>query len=991
MKVVPRAGVVALRALACIVAMLPAFAGAQVPAESGAAIADGGQVTGRVVDGASGAPVAGATVQIVGRKAVVQTGADGRFTVVAPAGTHQVRVSAPSYEAITVPNVTVKAGATVTADARLAPMARVSGGIIVNVIGRIRRAVESVQLARRKAASAVTETISAETMKKSAGSDATAAVQQAPAVTVRESGGSKSVFVRGLGDRYTTALLNGSRLPSPDAFKRAVPLDLFPTDFLEGIDVVKGYTPDLPGDFSGGLIDMRLRDYPDKLTYSLGISGGANTQTTGQDFLTYQGGGTADYFGFGEKFRNWPQSMPGFPLDELPQKRVFEIGRQFKDIWQIDTKTAPLDWGANMSIGAREGPVGFQLGGLYSVKFRSIPNYEQRQFVGTGGSEANPEVTAVDDFRGSRSDMRTRLGAVLTGAWQPAQKHTLSVRSFVNRSSTDDARIEQGIDAQQNELRQSRLRYVEDELAFVQLAGEHASFDWLKIDWRTVLTRTTRDEPDTRFTTYQRPTNDPNAAFQWSPESLGGLRLSNETLEKASDTGVDFTVPFATGLPMTDFWSGMTGKLKFGSAYTLRRRNFRQRRVEFDAATGGAINLTQPPNDVLSPENIGPGGVSVTEQTTCGSDLNCDAFKGSEEIMASYGMMELPLVKDTLRVVGGARVEYSLIELSGGINNQLYCRPDADGARPPNCFRTFRKENFDPLPSASLIYNPLKTMNIRLSWSETVSRPEFRELAPVVFPAQKGDLAVFGNPVLEQFGITNWDARWEWFFSPLELVSLGFFYKEIDRPIEPLTLQVSTQLQKTWANVESSTLYGIEAEVRKNLGFLSSLSPFLRDLTFTINGTWLDSETVVGESVEVFVPDLVAFPTTPVREAVGAPPFTVGASVEYSNPDWFTARLSYATAGDTLDLPGFTGVPNIFEVQRNRLDFVLLLPLKRLLGGTPITAKLSVENMLNDDVTFVRDDFPPGVEPQPGQPPVPRIQRRWFEGVSFSFGISYTY
>src|SRR4030095_9185113 len=211
----------------------------------------------------------------------------------------------------------------------------------------------------------------------------------------------------------------------------------------------KGYTPDLPGDFSGGLVDMRLRDFPDKQTYSVGVSTGANTETTGHDFLTYPGGGQLDYFGMGEEARNWPHSTPGFVVDALPAPQRFALGRQFHNIWSPDTIRAPVDWGENVSIGDPVGPLGYQLGVTYDARWRTIANGLKRQLVNQGEDAFT--------FRGDQSTFSTRLGGVLTGAYQLTDNHTLSARAFFNRSSADETRRESGVDVQGNFLNQTRL------------------------------------------------------------------------------------------------------------------------------------------------------------------------------------------------------------------------------------------------------------------------------------------------------------------------------------------------------------------------------------------------------------------------------------------------------------------------------------------------------------------------------------------------------
>jgi TonB-dependent receptor len=326
-------------------------------------------------------------------------------------------------------------------------------------------------------------------------------------------------------------------------------------------------------------------------------------------------------------------------------------------------------------------------------------------------------------------------------------------------------------------------------------------------------------------------------------------------------------------------------------------------------------------------------------------------------------MLELPIVRDRLRIVGGARVEYSLIRVDTFVFSQELCGDETI------CRQQFDEKSFDVLPGVNLVFNPMKDMNVRLAWSESVSRPELRELAPADFPAQRGERATVGNPDLQQFSITSYDARWEWFFSPLEVVSAGFFYKELDQPIERFTLLRGTDPVDTFANSQSATILGAEFEVRKDFGFIR---PLLKNLSGTLNFTWVESDVEVGQPI-VF--GTRSFPTSANRQAIGQAPFIINAAIEYADPDVLTARLAYLTVDRAIDSAGTQGVPDIFEERRDQLDFVLIVPLKRFLGH-PLTAKLAAENLLNDQRVYTVGD---------------QVQRRWIDGVSIGFGLSYTY
>ena len=259
-------------------------------------------------------------------------------------------------------------------------------------------------------------------------------------------------------------------------------------------------------------------------------------------------------------------------------------------------------------------------------------------------------------------------------------------------------------------------------------------------------------------------------------------------------------------------------------------------------------------------------------------------------------------------------------------------------------------------------------MNVRFSWGESVARPEFRELAPAKFPTDPGEREVRGNPDLVQTEITNYDVRWEWFFSPLELASVGFFYKELAGPIEQATVFTSSAAIDTWVNGGDATLYGVELEGRKDFGFINER---LRPLSLLANFTWADSQVTVPEQ-EVLGLTSVSNPNE--RRLVGQAPYIVNAAIDYTVPDQFTARLTYYTADASISSVGVNGFPDIMFERRDQVDAVLLVPLKRWLG-VPINMKLSAENVLNDPYVF-------------SQGPV--VQQRYTNGVKFTLGFNYS-
>ena len=255
-------------------------------------------------------------------------------------------------------------------------------------------------------------------------------------------------------------------------------------------------------------------------------------------------------------------------------------------------------------------------------------------------------------------------------------------------------------------------------------------------------------------------------------------------------------------------------------------------------------------------------------------------------------------------------------------------------------------------------------MNVRAGWSMTVSRPEFRELSPVLFPEPLGLRPTVGNPDLVETDITNYDLRWEWFFAPLELVSVGFFYKDLDKPIEKIVRSFSGQAVTSFDNSDTAFVYGFEFEGRKKLDFIADE---LEGLELLLNVTWTDSNSKRGEQDRG---DEVQ--TRSEGPLVGQSPFVINAILEYSHPEYGVARLLYNTIAETLDDLGVSGLPDIFLTRRDQLDFTWSKSFQ--IGNRELAAKFSVENILNDAYLWTQGDD---------------VQQRYRTGATFDVGLSY--
>jgi outer membrane receptor protein involved in Fe transport len=665
----------------------------------------------------------------------------------------------------------------------------------------------------------------------------------------------------------------------------------------------------------------------------------------------------------GASARNPPSDLPEGSVGDLPDKQRYALARQFEDIWDTDTYDAPPEFGAKFTVGNTVGPIGYLLGGLYKNEWRA--RTELQQTLQNEGTTDDPVIATQNLFPEVERDRFTsRLAGFLSTAFHLPDEHKMNFTAFVSRRAQDETLIQVktpengGVITNQNPEStqiQNRLKYIQDQVAFGQLRGTHP-FEWVEAKWRSAVSLSSRQEPDTRHTTFV--SSAPGEPLLFSPDSLGGLRIFNDTQEWLSDTGLDLTLPFDTRLPLTKVWSGLPAKLKGGWNYNYRERSFQQRRFEFDA-DGATQNLARDPEFLFGPGQIGPGGADLAETT-----LPTDAFDATEAILAGYGMLELPIVRDRLRVVGGVRFEHGVIDVdTATFNDGELCPPDESV-----CDITISRDEANLLPGVSLVFTPRSDMNLRFSWSKTLSRPDFRELAPAQFPAQRGELSQFGNPDLVQSSWTNYDLRYEWLPSAEDVLSFGAFWKEGTDPIEKVQFASASQSTETWINAEKTEMLGFEFEGRKNFGFLDDR---LRNLNGQANVTYFPYK---NATVPVgVIGGLATVQTNTERDPADVPNFIVNAAVDYTIPDTMTARLLYTTVGPTLIRAGGQGLPDAFEERADVLDVILQFPLKRW-TDMPLTLQIGAENVLNDQVIQTQGDF---------------TVSRYTRGVTFGMSITY--
>ncbi len=899
-------------------------AGAPAPA------AQRGRITGRIIDGGSGEGLSNAQIQVVGTTLGTLSGVDGRYTLNAPAGTVSILVRRIGYASKTVTGVVVVANRTTETDVtvRQATVQLTT----TTVTASAERGTVSEALDKQRSATGIVAAVTAEQMAKSPDGDAAQAITRVSGVTVQDG---RSVFVRGLGERYTTTSLNGARLPSPEPEKRYVPLDIFPAGLLQSINTYKTFTPDRNGDFSGAEVDIQTREFPATRSFTYSTSIGANGAATGQTLVQAPREG-GEWFGLPGSARSLPASLASASaVGQLTTQQAVNgaIGT-LRNVYSPNLQNGLPNGSMAFSVGGQDPLFGRRVGYLASL------NYSASQEVRDGELEQNPvirdgAIARNEGWRGSMSNLTTLWGGLLNLSTFVGTGTRISFNNTFTRGADNIARQSIGETFAYSGATAERttLRFVARDIRSNQLRGEH-EFGRQAFDWNVTNSGVKRDEPDR--VDHVRVRSGDNQPFVLQEEDPDALRKTYGRLDESN-------------------WV-------FGANYRLRLGNegspwvikagLQQRNTDRDALNR-QFNLQARVGQIPEAERAGSiealfDGRYLGPQSAAwriGNIAEDGQYTARERLTGGYGMLEFPLTS-RIKVIGGARVERADIAVTTLLSNNREI--------PASLVNT------DVLPS--LVVNVQATQNqaFRFSATQTLARPEYRELSPVQILDVIGSATTVGNPALRRTLIQNFDAKWEWYPTAGEVLSIGGFYKRFDGPIERVDIATGGTGQLiTFLNATSANNYGIEAEARKNLGsFAAALSP----VTVFGNATFMRSEIRLGDGQSAN--------TNPNRPMMGQAPYVLNAGATWSSTGGQTsATLQYGVVGKRIVAAGVLPYPDLYEMPRNMVDLSLRLPVTR-----QVSFKLDARNLLDAPFRTRQGDF---------------VRQEWRLGRQLSAGFSW--
>lgn len=928
-----------------------------------------GTITGTVVDAETGETIIGANVVIEGTTTGASTDIDGKYTIRGiEEGTYTFVFSYISYQKQTVTDVEITAGEVLTLDMALQPQTAelddvvvTAGAILDNEAGLLRQRQKSI---------AFSDAISAESISSSGSGDAADALKKVVGASVVSG---KYVYIRGLGDRYTSTHLNGSELPSADPNRKSFQLDMFPSNLLENIVTLKTFTPDKPGNFSGGLVDISTKDFPERLSFQLTASTGFNTKSSFTDLAIGDPGDT-DFLGFDNGRRAIPDEVSNYlnSGNEIPSLRdtrnnpeatetLDRLSRAFNNEFRPREQSSTMNQSYGVSLGNQLTLFGNDLGYTasfsYSQDFSGYNDGEVSRYDLVGNYNDSEQLFRRLEVSDESGERNVDWGGMANLSYRLSPSNRVSLRYLRTQSGTAEGRYLEGFQQDiPDALFQTRtVQYTERSLQTIQLSGKSYFENFLKttVEWKGSTAINRQDEPDLRYFTTQVDTF-PSGAVLYSSPTNNFQRPGRfyRNLEESNRTaGLDITIPFTS-------FNNNSANIKFGGSIVDVERDFNERRFDFYTDTRNfTLNDVEGNVDAFF-DSVGVLGYSSSGRPQFGNYVqdastarsNYDATNRNE---AAYLMTELP-VTDWLKLIGGVRME----------------KMDLEVVSQDTSLSAGRLSNTDYLPSINAIISLSDDMNIRTAYTKTVARPTFRELAPYITFDFVGGLLFQGNADLKRTLITNYDIRWEYFTSPGEIIAISGFYKELQNPLERVIRTDIGNDALSIQNVDEGRVFGLEMEIRKNLGFLSHS---LRHFNFNTNLTLVRSEVNIPELELIVARD--ARPDAPTtRDLQGQSPFIFNVDLGYANPEiGFNSSISYNEFGDRLSIVAEGATPDIYERGYGSLNFTAN---KKVFDNFELSLKAS--NLLDPEIKqsqlFNGDEY---------------LYSSYRTGRTFSLGIKY--
>ena len=884
------------------------------------------KVSGTVSDSSSGESLIGAMVLVKGESRGATVDPDGKFSIDnLTKESYDLEIRYMGYKTQTI---VIKPIEDTLLNIQLLPSVQEIGTVVVSARSSKETNAELVKLQSNSAV--VMDGTNAETFKKTPDTKASDVFKRISGASVQDN---KFVVIRGLSDRYNFALINGSPLPSSESDRKAFSFDIFPSNMLDNLTVMKSGSPDLPGEFSGGVININTTEPKDKNYQNLQLSLGYNAITTFRNFSTYQGS-NLDFLGLGSGDRGLPTDIPRTQdFSQLNKTEKANLAGLMNTSWSTKSRMALPNGNLQYSIGRNYKKLSFSFAYNYQNTL-NMNNLVRRDF-----EEQSTEVVQKMELKDSVFTQTILNSAMINFLYKIDKNNTIQFKNLYSINSEDKVNVRTGVRELDNDPRQweksTNFWYTQNNLFTNQLFGKH-EIKKSKLNWNVGYSNVNRDIPNLRRIVYRKQSlleNDTTqqyvAVIQQNgtiPTAAGNMFWS-KSKENILSANYDYSIPVK--------FRKIENEIKVGAWHQFRSREFTSRNLGFSQykPNGSSFNsqlLLLGPDEIFSQQNMGllsdgQGGFKLEESTKVS-----DSYSASSFLNAGFLMTDTK-IGEKLRIVGGLRIEsynqkFNYIEFGSNLEKRIDTTV------------------VDFLPSINLIYSISEKIKVRGSYYRTVSRPEFRELAPFNFYNFVLDNITSGNPNLKRATIDNFDVRWEMYPGKGQIISVSGFYKIFENPIELINRTGTSGAPELYfTNVNKVTNIGGEVEFRLNLGTFTKVeNKVLDNLTVYSNASIINSVVDMSHFVG----------SGSNRPLQGQSPYIINTGLFYTTPKKdLTATISYNVIGQRIYIVGNIQEPSVWENGRNVIDIQLTKTFK----DDKIELKLNVKDVLAQNQIFFQD------------------------------------
>ncbi len=882
-----------------------------------------GKVEGKVTDANSGAVLSGVSIAIDGDKAITTTNIDGYFVINIDAGKkHTIKLTSVGYQPKEITDVEAAAGQLAHIEILLNKVTKTEDAVVVRASARKESAAALITY--QKNTTVVAQVVSAEAIRRSPDKNTGEVLKRVPGTSLQEG---KYLVVRGLADRYNQTMMNGVLLSSTEPDRKTFSFDIIPSAMIDNIIINKSFIPELPGEWAGGLIQVNTKDVPAKNFLNVNLGTGFNSQTAGHDFYDYKGSNT-DFLGFDNGTRSLPANLPTkSQFAELTQAEKTAYASGFENIWSTNKKSSNFTPSLNQTF-AISGGFNKRLGNKTKLAAILAVNYNRSNkrtvFQNQVNTFQNNIANLSFSYDNTKYSKDVLAGALANITLQLGNNSKISFKNLLNVNTANYTTIRNGrdFDAAINSVQGDRIYATE--LAFkantffnTQLSGEHNIKRYqAKLNWFGSFNILDQYIPDQRRLQYiqEDPLND-NSSFI---ALIGASNASQKSGSRYYGFLNDYVYTAGTDLSKNFTIGNQAQAVKAGYFFQIKDRLFDSRPFAIYMPIQNNALLRLTPDKIFAPENFGNG----TDNKFAFNELAGSSYRYIANSILNAGFLQFDnRITDNIRVVWGLRVE----DFDQVIGSMKQSDP-----------RHFHSRVTDYLPGINATYKVNNKTNVRLSGSQTVIRPEFRELSAFQFYDFDLGATVAGYSGLQRTKVSNLDLRYEFYPRGGELFTLGMFYKFFDKPIEayfnPSSGGASTY---NFVNAQEANSFGVELEFRKKLDFNTALK------NFTVQG-----------NVSYIYNRVSGLGAGESRAMQGQSPYLLNAGIQYDLEKYgINTTLLFNQIGRRIAFVGGSDQPPIWENPRPLLDFQIAKKVLKNKGEV----KMNVSDIINKGAIFYND------------------------------------